>query len=493
MANTYNPYSDIQAVYNAKVGWNNAETDEERKKQEAIANKARANLEAYGYSDVAEQISAEGANATKARQIMEKYAPVTSETSNVDNAGYNQNMKNATDTNNVKKGYIDSDRNYVQGQYDKIINYANSDVTQTDEYKSAFENIMPSYTLEAMQGRENELASGGASNGGNIDSFAAANALRQQSALTAKGQQIAHQAGLDAYNARVSNVASILNNLGVYNDSTYTAMDKTVNNDLNIAQTYFDNDQTAKNNLVDNLVKEASVTGYVPTEWTIKNDPVYSQFLNPDGTFKKEKEGMDIQELIDQATDPETKRKLAVVRGLKMLGNYSEYGQYWNEGDVAFMEGGQITEARRESQQNDATVRESLKTEENINSANNASQEKINDTKLQHEKDLIYLGNLGVTEDEIKAMDNAIDIINKTYKDNTKGKSVGDLITNYGNGSYAAASNVSVSSWIDPVVKMLYENGNISMEQMEYILDAIGFGDKYRERKQSGALDYIFK
>jgi hypothetical protein len=110
-------------------------------------------------------------------------------------------------------------------------------------------------------------------------------------------------------------------------------------------QRLFENDQTAKNNEVARLAEEASVTGYVPNEWTIKNDATYRQFLNPDGTFKKEMEHIDIQALINQTSDPEIKKKLAVVRTQKGLGNYNVYGKYLNEGDVAFMEGGQKTEA----------------------------------------------------------------------------------------------------------------------------------------------------
>ena len=61
---------------------------------------------------------------------------------------------------------------------------------------------MGKYDLSAMQGRDNAAASAAASNGGNIDSYAAANAMRQQAALTREGMQTAHKLGLEAYNAR---------------------------------------------------------------------------------------------------------------------------------------------------------------------------------------------------------------------------------------------------------------------------------------------------
>ena len=71
----YDFYTDIKNVYNAKVGWNQATTDEERQKQNELATNARKRLEENGYADIASQISAAGADATKARQIMEQYAP----------------------------------------------------------------------------------------------------------------------------------------------------------------------------------------------------------------------------------------------------------------------------------------------------------------------------------------------------------------------------------------------------------------------------------
>ena len=199
----------------------------------------------------------------------------------VDNPAYNQSMQSATDKNNVYAGYIDSDRKDVQGKYNDIFNYANQDITKTDEYKSTYNSIMGKYDLSALQGRDNAAASGAASNGGNIDSYAAANAMRQQAALTATGQQVAHQAGLDAYNARVSNVSNILNNLGVYNSSTYDAMNQTIANDAGIGQQYFENAETAKNNETARLVEQANVTGYTPKQWQYSNNP----YFNSDGTL----------------------------------------------------------------------------------------------------------------------------------------------------------------------------------------------------------------
>ena len=275
----YNPYSAINAIYNYKKEWDTANKAGDTKARDKAAQNAQTfytQLRNNGKGDIADELSS--VDVTGAKYILDQYSE---KNTGVDNQAYNTSMQSATNKNNTLAGYIDSDRKDVQGKYNNIYDYANQDITKTDEYKSAFKNIMPEYNLKAMQGRDNAVASGGASNGGNIDSYAAANAMRQQAALTAKGQALAHQMGLDAYNARVSNVANILNNLGVYNSSTYDAMNQTVNNDLNIANSYFTNAETAKNNETARLVEQANVTGYVPKQWQYSNNP----YFNSDGTL----------------------------------------------------------------------------------------------------------------------------------------------------------------------------------------------------------------
>lgn len=363
----YNPYSDIQKVFNAKVGWNNATTDEERKRQNEIANAARKNLEAYGYSDVANQISSSGADATAARKILEQYAPksatkVTTKATTAPDSTTLSNPELITVNNNETRkknnqlwGTQTNDREMMTGKYNKLEDTAYSNPFESEEAKV----ILKQYDLKAMQGRENEKASGAASNGGNIDSFAAANALRQQAALTSKGQMVA----LDAHNNKINNVKGILADLGVYLQNQDKGMQTTIGLQANEGQRLFENEETAKNNETARLSEQASVTGYTPTEWTIKNDATYSQFLNPDGTFKKEMENVDIQALINNTTDADTKKKLAVIRAKKMLGNYGEYGKYINQGDVAFMDGNQITEARRQFDKQDLLARDTLTTQ----------------------------------------------------------------------------------------------------------------------------------
>ena len=271
----YNPYTDVQNVYNAKVAWNQATTDEERQKQNEIATKARKNLEMYGYGDIAEQISASGADATKVRQIMEKYAPVAPTGTKLSDSelmtAHNNEIRNKT---NQLYGTQVKDRNTMANKYDRLEETAYSNPFTTDEAKA----ILGKYSLAGLQGRDNAVASGSASNGGNIDSYAAANALRQQASLINQGQM----AVLESHNNKINNVKGILEGLGVYQQNQDVGMQNTIQLQQNESQRLFDNDQTAKNNDVDRKVKIAGVTGYTPTEWTYDKNI----YLNSDGTVK---------------------------------------------------------------------------------------------------------------------------------------------------------------------------------------------------------------
>lgn len=280
----------------------------------------------------------------------------TTTPSGTSNAAFNQLMSSATDEENKLRSEAYKDKEDINKKYNNVFDYANQDVTGTDEYRSAFDNIMPEYRLKAMKGYQNEIADGASSNSGNIDSFAEANAARQQAALTAKGQQLAHQIGLDTYNARISNAQNILNNLGYYNDNMYSRIQSTIDGDRSAAQQYFDNEQTEKlntdtidNNKTARNATKASVTGYTPKEWSVQDDDVYNTYLDENGNFKKEYENIDFQSLINNAKkngQTDLAHKLAVVRAKKALSDMNKWGQYFDKGDTAYIEPEKTEEAR---------------------------------------------------------------------------------------------------------------------------------------------------
>lgn len=232
----FNLNDEIEKIYNAKVGWNNSTTDEDRKKYQSIADTARNTLVAYGYKDVADQLSASGADATTARKVMESYAPKT----------------------RTKETFVNEENENLNSKLNDSYDY----VMKTNPFKTdEAQAILGKYSLAGLNARDNAVASGGASNGGNIDSYAAANAMRQQASMINQGQMVV----LDSHNKKIENIRGLLSDMGVHIDRV------------------FNQDETAKNNEVARLSEQASVTGYVPKQWQYSNNP----YFNSDGTLNE--------------------------------------------------------------------------------------------------------------------------------------------------------------------------------------------------------------
>ena len=136
-------------------------------------------------------------------------------------------------------------------------------------------SILSKYDLAGYTAGNNAAASGAASNGGNIDSFAAGNAMRNQAALIAMGQEKA----LAAQNQKLERARDILANMGVD------------------AEKIFNASETEKNNDVTRNATIADVTGYTPEQWTYANNP----YLNDDGTLVRESDNF--KEFMDTARE----------------------------------------------------------------------------------------------------------------------------------------------------------------------------------------------
>lgn len=180
------------------------------------------------------------------------------------------------DTTQVKKEYMDKWQNPDKSIYD----------TPTAR------SIMDKFNYLGGVASGNAVADGAGSNSGNIDSFSAANAARQQLAFTS--------AGTDAVIAeaqnRMNSVLQVLDGLGVQNQGAYAALHNNLVDGTNLikvgqdnAQQTFDNqenrklnDQAIKNDEISNLIKQAAVTGYIPDEFLYSNNP----YINKDGSLK---------------------------------------------------------------------------------------------------------------------------------------------------------------------------------------------------------------
>lgn len=121
---------------------------------------------------------------------------------------------------NVVNGLNTEHYNIGRNQLDYLNNF---DVTKQPYY----EGIMNQFRLNGANAANDAYASGAANNGGNIDSYAAANANRQQLAFTTAGQQAAlaaAQQNQQNWQALYSQMSQDLNNQGVLNANTLQYM-----------------------------------------------------------------------------------------------------------------------------------------------------------------------------------------------------------------------------------------------------------------------------
>lgn len=374
----YNPQTAISKIYNLKGLWEEANNSGNETKKNDAAAKAREyynQLRDNGYADVADALTA--SNYSQAKAINDKWAK-TGKTatrdymyslgksrgmseSDVDKLISWDNQSGEVSFGGKKIGAPDAvvdgvsywaDTSVLDNAFNDYISRSGTTrsksvaVDQENEdlfakYRQEYDDlkstnpftteeakaILAKYDLAGLQGRDNAVAENAPSNGGNIDSFAAANALRQQSALVSQGQT----AVLEAYQQKLDHARALLSDMGVN-------IDRVFNQDETVKNREFEQGETAKNNDVANKLKIASATGTPPIEWVLQNDPFYKNFVDENGKLTKEAEALDFQALINDAKakgNTELANKYAYLRGLKIYGNLGKYGQYLSEGDVA--------------------------------------------------------------------------------------------------------------------------------------------------------------
>ena len=352
----YSPYSAVNAIYNLKNKWHLANKQGDITARDDAAEKAKAyyqQLRDNGYSDVADELTA--SDYKKASPINEKWAKMgrtatrpylyslgksygmssqeidnligwDNQTGEITFGGKNIGKPDAgangvsywddttaldnafndyitrSGTTRSKSVAVDQENENLFSKY----NQAYEDLTKTNPFTTdEAKAILGKYSLAGLQARDNAAASGGASNGGNIDSYSAANAMRQQASLLSQGQDKV----LSAHQQKIDNVRSLLTDMGVNIDRV------------------FNQDETAKMN--DYTIKRgiSEVTGETPIEWVISNNP----YLNSDGTIKDQYKDVDFSQVMAKAKesgDTAGYEAAATARYYKIMGNYGLYGQY---------------------------------------------------------------------------------------------------------------------------------------------------------------------
>lgn len=286
MAKTYNPYNDYRKIVGYKGDWHNAQSFGQDPSQfYQAAMPYYQSLIDNGYEDLANELS--NSNYTQAKGLRDKYGlkedaqynldqtyndmtgftpdnmvhrndasidrllDMASGASGMANEAYNAAMGIANGTTpitpnaatqNLLDAYAaaddrlngairyDDNGNVISGLNTEHYNigrnqldyYNNFDVTKQPYY----EGIMAQYKLGGQNAADNAYANGAANNSGNIDSYAAANANRQQLAYTTAGQQAAlaaAQQNANNWNALYSQMSSDLYNQGALSLSTLDA------------------------------------------------------------------------------------------------------------------------------------------------------------------------------------------------------------------------------------------------------------------------------
>lgn len=412
----YNPYNAVNAIYKLKGQWDSANKTGDAAKKSEAAKRAQSyynELRRNGFDAVADELTASDYAASKAindyyaktgrtatrpyfytlgksRGLSESdidkligYDNTTGEitfggknigkpdsvvdgtsywgdTSVLDNA-FNDYV-NRTGLTRPKATAVNQENEKLFAKYNQEYDdLKNTNPFETDEAKT----ILAKYDLAGLQGRDNQVAKDAGDNGGNIDSFAAANALRQQTAIVNQGQQVV----LDAHQQKLDHARALLSDMGV-----------------NIERV-FNEDETVKNNQVSRDVATSEVTGTIPMSMLAKT-PYYNQFFNEDGTLKNP--DIDYKAEIqkaDAAGNTELAKVLRAARGVKIYSDYGKYGKF-ADGDYT-LPSAKPTEAARQFNEQIAQADRVLNAENAENAAERQNKLDQINAQTQGEKEII--------------------------------------------------------------------------------------------------------
>lgn len=509
MAKT-DPYSAVDSIYKLKGAWDTANNAGDIKAKNDAAAKAQAyynQLRSSGYGDVADELAK--SNYEQSKVIRNKWASMDKsptrpyfyelgkkygmssvdvdkligwngstgqvsfggkvigtpdaivdgtsywkDTSVLDNA-FNDYISRSGTVRSKPMAVQQENENLFQKYHREYDDLKNTNPFTTEEAKS----ILEKYDLSGLQGRNNATASGAAANGGNIDSFAAANALRQQAAMVNQGQQ----AVLSAYQQKLDHARSLLSDMGVHIDRVYNQ------------------DETSKNNDVARKSEIASVTGYAPDEWVASNNP----YMNEDGTIKDAYKNVDFSEIMKNAKasgNTSAYNAAAMARFYKIMGNYGLYGK-WDDGNYMLPGAQRTANYDLTKQQIDSAERIATAGNEAATAAANAEAAAKRDIANIEAKSALDVASINAKNklDQIKAqtvsntdnytlptdtMNYATKAINAVNGDNT--------VIQTGKNKWAVNRNVPGS--VATIIKYI-SNSSYSDEEGYAILHSLGITD----------------
>lgn len=250
---------------------------------------------------------------------------------------------------------------------DTYFNEAQTPTARSADYRQTWRDVMPAYEYDADRAGRNAAASGASANGGNIDSFAAANARRQREASYANGARLAAELGIGARQATMANMNQGVQNYiagssqGAQNAQTMANANVTNTrafNDLLTSATGEMNDQATRGLTNAQAENTRAQSDYLYGQMLGQNTAravarLYPGFFNEDGTPKDTLRDTDFKAIIDdlEANNKDGKNNalIAAVNNMRYYKGTSspEYTHYLSEGSATPIEFGQYTEAAK--------------------------------------------------------------------------------------------------------------------------------------------------
>ena len=256
----YNPYEDAKNILRNKGNYHTAKQmgmDYEQYRQAAVPY--YQNLIRNGYEDLAQKFA--DSDYIKAQELFNGLKPDTTvddyfssvAANALDNASSPQRSQTANDlwdaynnNNNLLNGELkyDANGNVVGGLNLDYYNTGKNQLSYLNNFditaQPYYQGIMDAYQLKGNNAARGEQASGAANNAGNIDSYAQANANRQQLAFTTAGIESA----LAAANQNQANWQNVYNSMA----NRLTGMENSNANTLNAFQNIYATDSAERQN-----------------------------------------------------------------------------------------------------------------------------------------------------------------------------------------------------------------------------------------------------
>ena len=306
------------------------------------------------------------------------------------------------DNGNVVSGLNTEHYNIGRNQLDFINNF---DVTQQPYYQG----IMDQYRLGGQNAAAGEYASGAATNAGNIDSYAAANANRQQLAFTNAGQQAAlaaAQQNAQNWQTLYSQMSADLTNQGTLNTQT-----------LQAAANLYATDAQERMNALDTAgaLEQQQMSNAINAYIAKIQDDTQRYGIDAETAMNTENNKAALEQLLASLASQERMNTENNATQRYGYDTTAATARYQTDADVAMNAANNATQ-RYGYDTSAATARYQTDAQQAMNSANNAAALDQILAQITGQKELAGINNAAALEQQRAATDNAIRQQEATYQ-----------------------------------------------------------------------------